>query len=229
MILKDKIVVITGGSKGFGRALAEVFIAEGANVVINSHNREEVENVGREIGALGVLGDVRKEEDMENLAQRCIEEFGHIDIWINNAGLWMAHAFAEEFSMDKVRDMFDVNIVGTINGSRVALRHMKGRNAGTILNVISTSALSGRPEISMYATSKWAVNGFTKSIRDENKDNDISVLSVFPGGMQTTIFGDYKYSNFHDFMNTKDVAKKVIDNLKRQSPESELIIKRPST
>ena len=211
MNLKDKVVVITGGSKGFGKTLAQFFIKEGSKVVINSNNSEEVNKVAGEIGATGICADVTKEEELTMLSNEVVKKFGVIDIWVNNAGLWIPHALVEDFDMEKVRKMFDVNVVGTINGSRVALRYMKEKNSGTIINIISTAALAERPTLSTYCASKWAVNGFTKSIRAENKD--ISILSVFPGGMKTDIFGGSRPDNFDDFMETEYVVEKVINNL----------------
>ena len=136
MNLKDKVIVITGSSKGFGKALAVAFIKEESKVVISSNNEKEVQDTANEIGALGVYADVTKEEDLTNLANEAIKKYGGIDIWINNAGLWMGNDFAENFDMDKVRKMFDVNVIGTMNGSRVALRYMKEKGIGTIINVI---------------------------------------------------------------------------------------------
>jgi len=228
MNLKDKVIVITGGSKGFGKTLAELFVKEGAKVVINSNNKKEIKKVANEMGVLGICADVTKEKDLEKLANKVIKKFGGIDIWINNAGLWMTHSFIEDFDMKKVRKMFDVNIIGTINGSRIALRFMKEKKSGVIINIISTAALAERPTLSTYCASKWAVNGFTKSIRVEDRDKNILILSVFPGGMKTEIFGDSKPDNFNDFMETEYVAEKVINNLKLENPEEELVIQRPN-
>src|SRR3989344_1590571 len=136
MNLKDKVIVITGATKGFGKTLAEAFIGEGSQVVICSTNQTDVEAVAKEIGAFGVCADVTKEEDLTRLADETIKQFGGIDIWINNAGLWIPHAFVEDFDMIKVKKMFDVNVIGPINGSRVALRLMKEKGSGTIINVI---------------------------------------------------------------------------------------------
>lgn len=227
MNLRDKVVVITGGSKGFGKALAEAFLKEGSKVVINSRNRKELKKVVMEMGVLGICADVTKEEELTYLLDETVKELGGVDIWINNAGLWMPHDFVENFDMSKVRKMFEVNVMGTINGSRVALRFMKEKGSGTIINTISDSALVGRPMSSTYSASKWAVNGFTKSIRAEDKEKNILILSLFPGGMKTDIFGEARPDNFDDFMETSYVAEKVIDNLKKEFPEEELIIQRP--
>lgn len=225
MNLKDKVVVITGGTKGFGRAMAELFVSEGAKVVICSHHKENAEKAAGEIGAVGMYADVTRENELTNLAEAAQNKFGRIDIWINNAGVWM-NGLAEESSMEKVREMFEVNVMGTINGSRVALRLMKKVNSGVIINILSRAALDARAGISMYAASKWALNGFTKSIREENKDKNISILSVFPGGMKTGIFGKNQPANFDDFMDASKAAQKVIDNIKSEEPEEEIVIKR---
>jgi uncharacterized protein len=226
MNLKDKVVVITGGSKGFGKALAKAFLSEGSKVVINSRTREELKDVVDNMGVLGICADVTNEDELTYLLEETVKELGSVDIWINNAGMWMGDDFAENFDMDKVKKMFDVNVIGTMNGTRVALRLMKEKNNGVIINILSTAALAGRPTLSTYCSSKWAVNGFTKSVREEN--HDVLIFSVYPGGMKTDLFGDTKPDDWDKFMEPEYVAGKVIDNLKKESPEEELVIQRPT-
>ena len=226
MTLKDKAVVITGGSKGFGRALAETFLQEGARVMIASLDKDKLEATAKEIGASFCVADVTKEGDMSNLLTETLKQFGTADIWINNAGLWMAEANADSSYMDKVRKMFDVNVFGLMNGSRIALQYMEKQNSGTLINILSIAGVTVRPEIAAYSASKWAGTGFTKSMREKVKEKNISILAVYPGGMKTDIFGDYKYKNFDQFMNPKDVAQKVVNNIKLENPEQDLIIKR---
>src|SRR3989344_3229587 len=144
MVLKDKVVVITGGSKGCGKALAEAFIREGAKVSICSPNKKELSKTAEEIGALGIVADVRDESEMKALATKTIEKYDAINIWVNNAGIWLPHKNAEDFDMDEVKEMFDINVFGLMNGSRVALRYMKEKGDGTIINIISAAALDGR-------------------------------------------------------------------------------------
>ncbi len=226
MSLKNKTVVITGGSEGLGKALAKILINEGARVMISARNKEKLESAAKEIGAVGFVADVTKEKEVEALGDYAVSQFIHIDIWINNAGLWKSMQYAEDFNMDEIKPMFDVNIFGTILGSRAALRRMKKEGKGTILNVLSSSALVGRPKGSMYATTKWAMNGFTKSIREENKDTGISVLAIFPGAFKTDIFKDTKPETFDSFMDVEYVAQKAVDNLKLDDPELDLNIEK---
>lgn len=225
MNLKDKVIVITGSSRGFGKTLAEAFLKEEAKIVINSSDKNKIENLAKEMGVLGVYADVTKEEELINLSEKVINELGKIDIWINNAGLWIPHDFVENFDIDKVKKMFDVNVIGTINGTRVALRYMKKRGTGMIINIISDSALAERPMSSAYCATKWAVNGLTKSVRKEN-EGKVSVLSVFPGGMKTGLFGDSKPDNFSGFMEPEFVVDKMIENLKEEKPQEELIVQK---
>jgi len=226
MELKDKVVVITGGSKGIGRTMAEALIAEGAKVAICSHNQAEITQTAEKIGALGIFADVTEEEQLIRLAKEAENKLGPVDIWINNAGIFRERKNVEDFDMANVREIFEVNVIGLINGSRVALRLMKPRKNGTIINILSTAALKGREKISVYASSKWAANGFTESIREENKDTGIKILSVFPGGVKTGMYGEDKTFDFDQYKEPKEIAEKVIENLKRETPETHLIISR---
>lgn len=225
MELKDKVVVITGGSKGIGLGLAKAFIKEGSKVAICALDEEELNKIAKNIGALDIKADVRIEKDMQNLANKTIKEYGGLDIWINNAGIWIEGA-PEDMDMNKVKDMFDINLIGSINGTRVALSHMKNKNHGTIINVMSKVALGVRPGLSMYVATKYGLNGFTKTVREEYKDTKILFLSVFPGGVRTELYRERpeKPANYDNFMDPMDVATQVIDNLKKPDPLTELVI-----
>src|SRR3989338_9713648 len=220
MELKDKVVIITGGTRGLGKALALSFLKSGAEVVVCSRNEEDLKDLEGEI--IGKKADVTKEDELKKLLEFTIEKFSKLDIWINNAGIWLPHSLIENFDMEKVKKMFDVNVFGVMNGSRVALRFFKKQKFGFIINIISDSALIGRPMSSTYSASKWAMNGFTKSIREENKN--ISIFSIYPGGMKTDIFGENKPENYGEFMDPNSVADKIVENLKKDIPEEELII-----
>lgn len=226
MNLKDKIVVITGGSKGLGKALAENFIKEGSKVIISSYSKKELESVARKISAIPFVADVTDEKQIIKLANFAVRRFGRIDIWINNAGIWIPHAPIEKLDSKRVREMIEVNLFGTIFGSRVALIQMKKQHRGVIVNVLSTSALEGRAGSAAYCASKYGATGFTKSIRLEAKPERILVLSVYPGGMQTHLFDKKKPVDFDKYMEPSLVAQKVIKNLKTKNPKEELIIKR---
>ena len=222
MELKDKVVIITGGTRGLGKALALSFLKNGAKVVVCSRNERDLKDLEKEI--IGIRADVTKEDELQKLLEFTIEKFNKLDIWINNAGIWLPHSLVENFDMEKVKKMFDVNVFGSMNGSRVALRFFKKQRFGCIVNIISDSALVGRPMSSTYSASKWAMNGFTKSVREENKN--ISIFSIYPSGIKTDIFGENRPDDFDSFMDPNFVADKIIENLKKDKPDEELIIKR---
>ena len=105
---------------------------------------------------------------------------------------------------------------------------MKKQNGGVIININSTAGLEGKPEISAYVSSKFAIKGLTESIRKENKDSDIKVYGIFPGGMQTDIYKEKYPNDLKDYMDIDSVIEKVMVNLKSENPEIDFVIKRPS-
>lgn len=227
MNLEGKIVAITGGSKGLGKALAIAFGNKGAKVVIGARSKEELEATASELGIASIVCDVTRESDVQNLADEVLKKHGRIDIWINDAGVWLPHASIEETNWQRVHEMFEVNIFGTIYGSKAALIQMRKQESGLIINILSTSALDGRPRSSGYCASKYAAAGFTKSLRKEVEGTDIKVFGIYPGGMQTSFFDEKKPGEFEEFMSADFVASKIIENLTGDSPEEEQVIKRP--
>src|SRR3989344_143681 len=118
MELRNKVVVIIGGSQGFGKALAELFIKEGSQVVIVSKTKASIEKTAREIYATAFVADVRNELELQNVARKVIDSFGEIDIWINCAGLFMVFSKDDLIDLNKAHTMFDVNFFGSVFGSR---------------------------------------------------------------------------------------------------------------
>ncbi len=228
MILNDKVVVITGASYGLGESLARILTAKGAKLVISSRSKDKLEKLATEIGADFVVADVSKEEDINKLTNEALTRFGRIDLWINNAGVWLSKSLIEHIDMNKAKAMFETNVFGTVYGTRSALVEMKKQNAGTIVNIISTSGLNGRPNTVMYCASKYAVRGFTESLQEELKDSPIKLIAVYPGGIKTFLFNEDTPADFETFMSPESVAEKIITNLEKENPDKELIIKRPA-
>lgn len=229
MELKNKVVVITGGSQGFGRALAELFIKEGSQVVVISKTKESLESTAREIGAVSFVVDVRNEGALQSIAGKVIERFGAIDIWVNCAGLFMVFPKGELIDLDRAHEMFDVNFFGSVFGSRTALSHMK-EYGGIIINILSSAALDATrsKNAKLYTASKWALRGYVEALRGENREGKVRILSVYPGGMKTHLHDEAIPSEFESFMDPLNVAHKVIENLKQDNPEPDLVIKRPA-
>ncbi|MEK7088919.1 MAG: SDR family oxidoreductase [Patescibacteria group bacterium] len=227
MVLKDKVVVITGGSQGFGKALAQAFKNENANVIVSSHEKENLKSTANELLVDSFTADVTSIEDIKKLGEYIIQKYGRIDIWINNAGIQIAPNLVEEVNIEKLHYLFDVNFFGYFYGCQIALTQIKKQSSGTIININSTAGLDGKPGISAYSSSKFAIKGLTESIRKEVKDLNIQVYGIFPGGMQTDIYKEKYPENVKEYMEVDAVVEKVISNLKLDNPEIDLIIKRP--
>jgi short-subunit dehydrogenase len=223
MNFKDKVVVITGASKGLGKALAEEFSKEGAILALNARQEFDL-NLPE---AHYFTGDVSNEENVERISQEVIQKLGKIDVWINNAGIWLPPVPFEEVPSNRITQLFQVNVLGTIYGSKAAAVQMKKQNSGLILQIISTSALEGRNGQAVYCATKYAVDGFSKSIRKELEPFNIRVYSVFPGGMKTALFNEEIPAEYEQYMDPQEVAQKILDNLKQDNPEEELILRRP--
>ncbi|MEI7621060.1 MAG: SDR family oxidoreductase [Candidatus Moraniibacteriota bacterium] len=227
MDLKSKVIVITGGSKGFGKSLATFFKKENCQVIISSDNIEDLKKTGQEISVDFLSADVTKPADLEVLANYAINKYGKIDIWINNAGIQIAPSPLEDINIEKIKRLFEINFFGYVYGCQIALRQIKKQQQGLIININSTAGLDGKPEISAYSSSKFAIKGLTESIRKE-VSTDIKIYAVYPGGMQTEIYQEKYPDDIKEYMLADDVAQKVINNLKVDQPEQDLIIKRPA-
>lgn len=226
MDLNNKIVVITGGSKGFGKSLATFLKKENCQVVISSNNSADLENTKREISVDSFPADVSQPKDLLSLAEYTVEKYGRIDIWINNAGIQIAPSLAEDVGIEKLKRLFEINFFGYFYGCQIALKYLKTQGNGLIININSSAGLEGKALISAYSASKFAIKGLTESIRKEVSDN-INIYAVYPGGMQTEIYQEKYPDDIKEYMQVDDVVKKVIANLKSDRPDPDLIIKRP--
>jgi len=229
MRLDQCVVVITGSSGGLGKAIAEAMTRKGAAVVLSSNNSKELARASKELKALAVKADVTRQSDLDKVAQKTISSYGRIDLWINNAGLWLPKEPLETVDLRKAKKLFSTNIMGTIHGMRAAVRVMKKQGFGTIANVISTTAFDGMngSSGSIYVTSKYALRGLTNVVRDELAAQAIRVIGIYPGGIKTGLFDAAKPRNFGAFMPVGEVADKIVAHMEKNSPDLELIIARP--
>ncbi|HBI11597.1 SDR family oxidoreductase [Franconibacter pulveris] len=165
------VAVVTGGSSGVGRATADYFAASGYDVAVIARGEQGIADTVKELErhggrALGVSADVADPQQISNAAQRVEEELGPIAVWINCA-MTTVLAPVEEMSADEYRRVTEVTYLGTVNGTRAALRYMQERNSGTIVQVGSALALRSIPLQSAYCGAKAAVRAFTDSLRCE--------------------------------------------------------------
>ncbi len=225
--MENKVIVITGASHGLGKSLAEILTSKKAKVVISARNGDELNSVAKTLGATAIVGDVTKEADMQNLVQETLAKFGRIDIFINNAGVWLPKVFVEDVDMKRAHDVFEVNLFGVVYATRAVMPQLKKQDKAMIVNIVSTSALEGRPQQTIYSASKFAARGFTDSLREELKGTHITVLGVYPGGIKTHLFDESAPAELNDFMTPESVAQKIVDYISEAQPEPNLTIRRP--
>lgn len=183
-----KTAIVTGSTRGIGRAIAEALIARGINVVLSAQDGSEAAAVAATLGkgearAIGVACDVRSETALVGLWDAAVAAFGGVDIWINNAGLALSGPSGLTLPPDDMRLMLDINVMGTLLGCQVAMRGMiaAGRG-GAIYNVLGAGT-DGRvvPRMIGYATSKAATTFFTRSLAAETEGSGILVAGLSPG------------------------------------------------
>ncbi len=182
--MKDKVVIITGASSGIGKALALEYATRGAHVVMAARNEERLHQAAEEVSASGVkvlavATDVSVETDCKELIDKSIEEFGSIDILINNAGISMRALFADT-ELDVIRQLMDINFWGTVYCTKYALPHLL-ESKGSIVGVSSIAGYKGLPGRTGYSASKFAMHGFLETLRIENMKNGLHVLIACPG------------------------------------------------
>jgi dehydrogenase/reductase SDR family protein 7B len=182
--MKDKVVIITGGSSGIGKAMALEFGLRKAKILITGRNKQELDNVVSEIGdqgvtIIGVQADVSKEEDNKRMAEAAMREFGRIDILINNAGISMRALF-EEVDLDVVKKVMDINFYGVLYATKYCLPEVK-KNKGSIVGISSVAGYRGLPGRTGYSASKFALNGFLEVLRTELLKTGVHVLTACPG------------------------------------------------
>ena len=179
---KDKVVVITGGSDGIGKALIDMLIPLGAKIATCGRNQDKLYNLQVQYSnhlLHTVVADVSHYHDCEHFINSTIETFGGIDILINNAGISM-RALLKDMDVEVIRKVMDVNFYGTVYCTKLALDAVI-KSKGTIAAVSSVAGYRGLPGRSGYSASKFAVNGWMEAIRTELQDTGVNVMWVCPG------------------------------------------------
>lgn len=210
MRLKDKVAVITGGSRGIGFATADKFLKEGAVVILTASTQESAERAVLQLKekypesiVAGISPNLADLESVREEFKKATKQYGCIDILVNNAGVSESTPFME-YTEDTFDKVMDLNVKGVFNSTRVAAECMVARGRGVILNTSSMVSISGQPSGFAYPASKFAVNGLTVSLARELGPKGIRVNAVAPGITET------------DMM--KAVPKEVIDPIVAQIP-----------
>ncbi|MBS1252626.1 MAG: Glucose 1-dehydrogenase 2 [Anaerolineales bacterium] len=195
MKLANKVAVITGSTRGLGRAIAEACVREDASIVVSSRTPAAVEETAQSLTDMGgtVLGvpcDVGNLTQVQDLADRAIERFGHIDIWVNNAALSGPYGRTLDKPIERYETVLRANTLGTYYGSRVALEQMLPRGAGKLINLSGRGADSPAPFQNAYAPTKAWVGNFTQGLAQEYADHGVDIILFNPGMVLTDMLTD---------------------------------------
>jgi NAD(P)-dependent dehydrogenase (short-subunit alcohol dehydrogenase family) len=221
---KDQVVVITGGGRGIGRATALEFAEEGATMLLAGRRMDALETAAREVRESGghaqtVHCDVAKEEDLHALVGKAIAKHGRIDVLVNNAGV-VAGGRLDEIGGDDVARMVGVNIWAPIRLTQLVLPHMREAKRGTIVNVSSVAGRMGLPFYATYCASKYAMRGFSESLRRELARENIHVVAVYPGPTATDLIENVEIDGLGMTIATaQQVGRAILRGVQWRQPE----------
>ena len=198
--VKGKVAIVTGGGGGMGRAEAMLLAKEGAKIVVTDLDEAAVKKVAGEINSQGgkavsIKHDVASEADWSLVLQKTLEEFGKLDVLVNNAGV-ILYKKIEDISLSEWRWLMSVNLDGVFLGTKFAIEAMKKNGGGSIINIASVAGLIGNPDASAYHASKGGVRSFSKAAAIEcskaGYGYNIRVNSIYPGVINTRMADDLK-------------------------------------
>jgi short-subunit dehydrogenase len=197
MEMNGKVVVVTGASMGIGEAIAKVFADEGASVVLLSRDVGRGEAARQRVGhaerTMALACDVRSREEIDRVLAQTLAKFGRLDVWVNNAGIGIRDLVAE-MDMAACRELFETNFFGAVASLQAAVPAMRKAGGGTIINISSVAGHVPVPYMGAYSATKFALNAIGKAARVELKRDNIKVLTVCPGYVQTD-FGTHLVTN----------------------------------
>lgn len=222
MDLKGKSAIVTGGTKGIGRAIAEALVRESVNVCISARSRHEIDETIQQLGSLklgritGIVADVCNYSQVKPLFEVATSEFDGLDILINNAGIGLFQT-VEEMSPEDFRSVLETNLFGVFYCCHEAIPVMKQRGGGYIINISSLAGVNAHPEMAAYNASKFGLNGFSEALMQEVRHDGIKVSYIMPGSVNTE-FGDDEPSDAKAWqLQPPDIARVVLDLLGHES------------
>lgn len=204
----NKLAIITGGTRGIGKQIALTFAKEGYNIAINYRTEnEDLKNTKKEIEENNVKcftfqGDVTNFKDCEQFVKQVVEEFGNIDVLVNNAGI-TRDTLLMRMKEEDFKQVIDTNLIGTFNVTKNVISYMMKARSGRIINISSVVGISGNAGQTNYSASKAGIIGFTKSLAKEVASRNITVNAVAPGFIETQMTAVLK----EDIK--EDIAKKI--------------------
>ncbi|MGI8669823.1 MAG: SDR family oxidoreductase [Aridibacter sp.] len=221
MNIENKVAVVTGGTKGIGKAIAEKLLQNGAKVFICARDKSEIKRTLEHLSRFGKVDgeicDVRSETQVKMMLDECERIFGGVDILINNAGVGFIGETIEEMPPDKFRQTLETNLFGVFYTCHYAIPIIKERGGGYIINISSLAGQNAHPKMAAYNASKFGLNGFSESLMQEVRHDDIKVSYICPGSVNTH-FGDDEPSDEKSWqLQPEDIAQTVLDLLKQES------------
>lgn len=213
--LNGRVAVVTGASSGIGRAIAELYAEEGAQVTLVARSREKLDAVASSIAdkggrAVPFPADVTSEEEVESVFSDTLRAFGGIDIVVNNAGV-TTRLPTDELPLGTWKQVIDVNVTGVFICSKAALRIMKKQRRGRIINVGSVAAKAPRPDAIAYTTSKAALEGLTRSLAIDARDFGVTASVLQPGNTQSALWRERAaLADREGIMAARDVARVAV-------------------
>jgi NAD(P)-dependent dehydrogenase (short-subunit alcohol dehydrogenase family) len=218
MEIKEKTAVVTGSTKGIGKAIATALVRGNVNVIISSRESPEIELTIAELNKIGrgrVVGsvcDVRDYTQVANLFATAVKAFGGVDILVNNAGIGI-FASVEEMAPEDFRAILETNVLGVYHCCHCAIPLMKQRGGGYIINISSLAGVNAHPRMAAYNASKFGLNGFSEALMQEVRHDGIKVSYVMPGSVNTHFGGDEPSEEQSWQLQPEDVARVVLDLL----------------
>ena len=193
--IKDKVVAITGASSGIGEAIALLLSKNGAKVVLGARRSEQLQTLVNRIESEGgeatfAVTDVKHREDLKNLVNLAVEQYGKLDVFINNAGISLLSPF-DNLCVEEWDEMIDVNLRGVLYGIAASLPVFRNQNSGHIINIISTAGIRIVPLQGVYAATKNAVRTISEALRQEAGSN-LRVTGISPGFVNTNLADSIK-------------------------------------
>ena len=234
-LLENKVAVITGGSRGLGLAIAQAYARAGAKIVIATRSQRSVDSAVEMLKATGaqvtgVACDVADILQVEALAEHALKTFGQIDIWVNNAGLSAPYGPTAHIPSLEFQNVVNTNIIGTYNGSVVALRKMSAQRHGKIINLLGRGDTGSVPFQNAYSSSKVWVRNFTKALAVEYKDSGIEIFGFNPGLVRTEMLSQVEaITGFEKSLNALSFIVAMWGNTADVPAEKALWLASPAT
>jgi len=229
MKLQNKIAVITGAGKGIGKATAELFLKEGAKVVLTSRNISDLEqiianNESKKDNISVIAGDISKEETIQKIIDETIAKYGRVDVLVNNAGFGIFDNMVDSKS-DDFDAVFNTNVRSLYLITKGFLPHMIKEQSGTIINIASMAGKQGFATGSIYCASKHAVMGLSRALMLEVRQYNIRVCAVCPGSVATDFFRTESQTTLSSKKETVLQAEEIAETilLAASLPENALI------